>query len=87
MLVNREFYGKRGEKKPNWIHVFYLPWYSNHRATPYNMELPFLNEIFMAWSSFYYPFILDARAVIPEKLKTFPFRETEISAKSGDAGS
>lgn len=51
------------------------------------MKIPFLNEIFMAWLSFYHPFIVYARAAIPKKLKTLPFTEIEISTKSGDAES
>lgn len=45
------------------------------------MEHPFLNEFFMAWLNFYYPFILYARAVIPEKLKPLPFTEEDYHKK------
>lgn len=39
----------------------------------------------MAWLSFSYPFTLYVTAVIPKKLKTFPFTEIEISTKIIDA--
>lgn len=61
-----------------------LALHCNHTASEENMKHPFLNEIFMAWLSFPYPFILYARAVIPKKLKTFSFTEIEISTKSRD---
>lgn len=75
----------RWDIKKKWNPCFLLALYCNHTASAENMEHPFLNETFTAWLSFSYPFILYARAVIPKKLKTFPFTETEVSTKSSDA--
>lgn len=76
MLVNREFYIEKGHKeKTESISSTCLVLQSHSYCKKH------LNEIFMAWLSFSYPFMLYARAVIPKKLKAFSFTETEISTK------